>query len=1132
MLDPKYALKYQMPHSVVHIVDNSAASGVSTPVVVDDPSLYATIVVTGCPMGVDRQMITLNRTDIASIAFGLGNLTTDDIKRYGQTVEYPMSLLTNANVPIRFMRVTPEGSTYAISTIVVQWRQNNDGEGGNAQIDVRFQTYDPVLLTSLRLDRFKNPEKLNAAIVANVPKTVGTGDNVWNQRVFMNIISAGRGKAYNDFLFAIDLGNQQKRAMNCRYVFSTINSFTTRVVEQFSASLINKVNNAVVNMTSNPIESVNVTVGRRVPGSSILIPFVNESAIGEVFNAWTGLCAATAESLSETDYRMWKTTDVNTFDVVFGEYIYDGDEYNLKLPRYHVQMETNDVKRLDENHRLTMSQADYTQSGPTAVFDKLKQNTRGINDGESSIYVGDVYLTAVGGYGKPRLTFISTLNQYTGMITPMNIAGIYAIPEFDTEKFYFDAATGGNQVTTKPADWDTSYTSYYVADTLEGDRTQLTKTTAVSEILGYFDDVPNVVDFTADPLTVNLTAVQQSTVLKRLVTNKTIPTPTSGSADVYVAYVSGDMVVFLKLTISDQGAFTAAEALDFDADFVAQMALTASDNQKLVAFQTTDTPATTEYPVGSVVITTAGAVNVVDYNNTSSTGSTLIPVAATPVWDETKFYFTAATGGSPVTEKPANWDTAYTTYYVADTIDGARVKVPYTLSNRAKFGAVPTQFSVTRDMMGTEYDVMVFTTTPPTEGDVPIDIYRWEVTGTIGSLYRAQQDPVDVPKDYYTASYGINPSAESGGVKLENGSTGFLDDPSITDIEFKYRYSALLVEAYRGQIDPSILSPIRFSAKYLFDGGTNTVVSQTVLPNAQYDANTIINASTIFTDEEKEAILLDPSITNGIEFPAKDIDVKQAMYDLMIERVYLRIPEDKRPIGPGYGLELHLDSGVSDAETIAIVNDSFNRRFTNSNCSWDLGGTVATRNALPYTHMMDLVEGLLPHLKRNTINKPYAQGVTAISPDKYISYFPNIDMTDWELRNAGYLLGGNMWVPDINGNLIRTSQRTMKTDNTTSDLIQESNMRTLSQLCYLLQNKIDTKLFEYYDDDVLKSMETECNLMFTGWVGSRVDYLDIKFKRDTNPTDGGEIVVCWVVVKFRGLILRVPIIVDVQRRTS
>lgn len=93
-------------------------------------------------------------------------------------------------------------------------------------------------------------------------------------------------------------------------------------------------------------------------------------------------------------------------------------------------------------------------------------------------------------------------------------------------------------------------------------------------------------------------------------------------------------------------------------------------------------------------------------------------------------------------------------------------------------------------------------------------------------------------------------------------------------------------------------------------------------------------------------------------------------------------------------------------------------------------------------------------------------------------------------------------------------------------------MRTLSQLCYLLQNKINKYLLAYNDDGVLKTLKEECDNMFSNWVGDLVSTLDITFKRDINPTDGGEIVVCYVKVTFRGLILRVPIIVDVQRRTN
>ena len=92
-------------------------------------------------------------------------------------------------------------------------------------------------------------------------------------------------------------------------------------------------------------------------------------------------------------------------------------------------------------------------------------------------------------------------------------------------------------------------------------------------------------------------------------------------------------------------------------------------------------------------------------------------------------------------------------------------------------------------------------------------------------------------------------------------------------------------------------------------------------------------------------------------------------------------------------------------------------------------------------------------------------------------------------------------------------------------------MRTLSQLTYLLKNKIEHYLFEYSDDSVLKTLKVECENMFSNWVGNVVDTLTIDFERDIN-TDGGDIVVCYVNVTFRGLIVRVPIIVNVNRRSS
>lgn len=92
-------------------------------------------------------------------------------------------------------------------------------------------------------------------------------------------------------------------------------------------------------------------------------------------------------------------------------------------------------------------------------------------------------------------------------------------------------------------------------------------------------------------------------------------------------------------------------------------------------------------------------------------------------------------------------------------------------------------------------------------------------------------------------------------------------------------------------------------------------------------------------------------------------------------------------------------------------------------------------------------------------------------------------------------------------------------------------MRTLSQFCDILQRKIDNSLLEYNDDGVIKTLEDNCNVTFSPWIGQIVKDLNIKFARDIN-IDGGEILVCNVVLKFRGLVLRSAILVNIERRTD
>ena len=154
-------------------------------------------------------------------------------------------------------------------------------------------------------------------------------------------------------------------------------------------------------------------------------------------------------------------------------------------------------------------------------------------------------------------------------------------------------------------------------------------------------------------------------------------------------------------------------------------------------------------------------------------------------------------------------------------------------------------------------------------------------------------------------------------MSLAGGNAGFFDNAESNSIEYKWNYSALLVQALRGSenFDRRILSPTRVPAKFMFDAGFNTLVGSVMTGNiASYRPADIINASIIFTDEEKSEVILYPDHIDNIGVSV-DIDVKQAMYDLMIQRVYDGIPEDKRPEGPGSGFQVLFDSGVTDANT-------------------------------------------------------------------------------------------------------------------------------------------------------------------------------------------------------------------------
>ena len=1140
MIDTKYGLKYPMPHSVVHIVDNSMYTGQLPVAVADDPSLYSAIVVSGAPMGVDNRIVTLTRDDVLNVAFGISSLTSSDRKKYGQTIDYPGSLISQG-APVRFMRVTPEGSTYGFSCIVIQWRIDEDDN----KMHVRFLSKD--LPNEIQLAKFQNTDRLNTALV-NYYKNDRVPDvgYEWKQRVFMTNISAGRGSVYNYMTNAINTTSQGKKPPNVKYEFVTIDTRTDRVCERFYASLVN-VNN--VNRTD-AIDTVNVVVNQRVEGSSIIVPYVNESVVHEVYNEYMAHFKEMIDTTATDEFtkNAYIAMNVNIFDIIYGNYIYNGSD-NTNLPYYQVDMFDTEIPSLPTTNRVVATASTFNEENPTVLYDKLMPLTYGVNRDGDNVYVGDIYLNTVGNSNlNPSLTIVGTINQYTGAITSLTIPKIYPLTgtstdgatTYDVLKEVTDA--DGNTTTVAPVSIKTIFNDTTATDGSgsKSIKNLVYKGTVVAGdvialVTGNGFTLFTVTDANADAMTYTLVAYTTEQIYQALAWS-THESGQSGVGNIIGTLATDGAFARVGATVIDTATGKVyVNNYDVDEEIVATTDGTFVETGRIGIDHNTVKFGSCPSEVNITTDVVGATYDVMAYADDDIASLNINNVAIVDgglgyaIGDTVNISITTSTDDGSTTTSTG---TVFTVTEVDETtgaVTGIEVTTPADETNEVIGVGLATATSgngggLTLTITSSDVTVLSY------EGN-PTTIERYIVSGVQGSLFRVSHDTAtDVPANYYSDEFGLNMTSEVGGVRIRYGSTGFFDDETMNEIEFKWRYSALLVKAYRGQLDPRIMSPTRVPAKYLFDGGHNTIVGQTILPYLTYTPTDIINASTIFTEDEKEAVMFTPGVIENIT-QFEDIDVKQAMYDLMVYRCYQGIPEEKRPVGPGSGLSLHLDSGITDANTAMLINTSFTKRFDNPNASWDIGGWVDMTTGNSYTFTKRIVDNLVKHCKTYTVNKPFVGKYTTINKSEYSSYFPDIDTTDWELRELFYNSGGNAWISDINGNLTRRSQRTLMRDSDTSDLIQESNMRTLSQLVYLLQNKIDTYLLEYNDDGVLKTLSDEVNNMFSNWVGSYVDGLDISFQRDIN-IDGGEILVCYCNVTFRGLILRVPIIVNVNRRES
>lgn len=1267
MIDSRYGLKYSFPHTLVHIVDNSMYTGEIPVTVSYDPSLFATIVVTGMPMGVDNKIVTVTRSDVLNVAFGANTLTASDVEKYGQAVEYPASLIEQ-NAPVKLLRVTPPDAAFATALLYIEWKSSSD-DSNNNNLEIRFQYATSDEFTNLGMDmtKFASSESIAKTAFSKLSKTPKE-NNGWNREVLVCYVSAGRGSAYNNYTVYINepTYEQRKKYANVVYNFGTIDTRYAGSlhpeVEAFTAALVNFATKRSLYGVTTTMEAVNAQMRKRLEASSVIIPYVNEKVITTIYNKWCKVFKDNIEddqtiSTSTRDiYKyIYDDMDANKFDVIFGKCIYS--DYTTNIPYLTIDTLNNDVPRLDKDHIIKVTNPDsagverqiksydainaiydakinpfftnlygfdgYTESYsvPGSAISGLKNHTIKMESTKlvKNVTPGTMYL--INPNTKPTISIVTEVNPGSGNVSSIPIQRIFNLiceaptaftqnlkGKINTFDVYPNNDDGDADITKSPVYSQAKYSNvieaYYdcSANIKGGEPNQNSASSFINFINANYDTsalhpTQSYVDSDTNTIKGSWTAEPIKGVLSAK--------PLEGSDGTLIEYTSD---------VSDDkfGSIIAIGYIDSVTNTrkfkLAQIATMVEDEEKTrdnggkkyYKIKTLWFYPDNYYPALDFDSTTLGQkinerIALASYvqQNCGALSPAFQKIGALMISNALK-----STDGADLTENLAKYRVSgetingisydiYGDRVIYDDGNGKYVSMPltgfiknvwytkntdnvtlvdthftwyptYSGDNNTKFvGDVPDEISlyiedgVNSSLVNTQYDVLNFykisstgvpiseenngtvnihsidiTTTPVTD----TAIWRFEVTRATGSAFALSNTNDVVPYNYYTNDYGVSTISDDGNIRMDKGSTGFFDNEEMSTIEFKLRYSDLLVKAFRGNIDPRILSPVRVPAKFLFDAGYNTTLNIKSLPYSNPTTEDVVYASTIFTDDEKEEFATNRiNILNSTLF--NDIDVKQAMYDLMIERCYQRIPKDKRPVGPGSGLQLHLDSGyVSSITGINRINESFKTRFDNPNASWDIGGYTSAVNGMTYTYVKRLVDNIFRHFQTYTINKPYVNTYSTIYSNEYTDFYPNIDATDWELEELMYTSGGNSWVMDINGDIRRKSQRTLYRESTgTSDLLQENNMRTLSQLIYLLQNKLDDWLLEYVDDGILTSMEESINNIFSGWVGTRVEALSITFTRDLN-TDGGEIVICNVNVTFRGLLLRVPIIVNVNRR--
>lgn len=427
---------------------------------------------------------------------------------------------------------------------------------------------------------------------------------------------------------------------------------------------------------------------------------------------------------------------------------------------------------------------------------------------------------------------------------------------------------------------------------------------------------------------------------------------------------------------------------------------------------------------------------------------------------------------------------------------------------------------------------------------------RWQYTvlsvdQETGNITYNEGVEVEIDADQYT---GENLS-QSAGIRFRGGFDGDFEEIHSGDIsraptaaEMKLLLSREYVKAFRGEKDRKILSPARVDLDFIFDANYNMTAEGTLTVDS--GSLPLYHNSSVLTDADY-ATLTAVSNVNGATLYYDDLNVKRAMYDLneFRNRNGMTVSTDM-----GAGCLLHLDCGVVGSKNLSVNYELMDiidmmSEFTGKSTSIDLGYydifDPYTRRRISVTASYFLAKNLIPHLLTNGLNKPFVysfaqlnaiQRNTALTVSGDMirdSFRPDIDLIDWDVKEQLYTNRINYYITSEEGRVVqRACQNTRQLD--ASALLEENNVRVLNSLKKSLERSCRSYLYNWNEPEVRKGYTDTQMENFRPWIGTLVQDLEIKFT--ANEFEEQRMIMhCYVVVKFRNIIKRIIVEINIQR---